>query len=210
MQAQIYYYNCRENKAWSNRCQSYKFYITDGTDTITVSPSSRTIEVTELQMREVSPTGARPFYKQNLYRWIANDVTIGNDLTVTGDVAASSFVKSGGTSHKFFGWRNSNWSYNESQGINSNDSDTKVPSNAAVKDAIDTAISNLVNGAPTALDTLNELAAALNDDAAFSTTVTTALGNRLQFDQSQTISASQRTQLLTILGLLLLFKKLIF
>ena len=73
---------------------------------------------------------------------------------------------------------------------NDNDSDTKVPSNA-VKDAIDTAISNLVNGAPTALDTLNELAAALNDDAAFN------YGNycirKHQFDQSQTISASQRT-----------------
>ena len=131
-----------------------------------------------------------------------NDVTIGNDLTVTGDVAASSFVKSGGTSAQILLADGTVIDLTiESQGINSNDSDTKVPSNAAVKDAIDTAISNLVNGAPTALDTLNELAAALNDDAAFSTTVTTALGNRLQFDQSQTISASQRTQLLTNLGI---------
>ena len=37
---------------------------------------------------------------------------------------------------------------------------------------VDTAISNLIQGAPTALDTLNELAAALNDDASFATTVT--------------------------------------
>ena len=178
--------------------------ITDGTDTITVSPSSRTIEVTGTANEvEVSPTGAQDLSTNRTFTvGLPNDVTIGNDLTVTGDVAASSFVKSGGTSAQILLADGTVIDLTiESQGINSNDSDTKVPSNAAVKDAIDTAISNLVNGAPTALDTLNELAAALNDDAAFSTTVTTALGNRLQFDQSQTISASQRTQLLTNLGI---------
>ena len=41
--------------------------------------------------------------------------------------------------------------------------------------AISTAVANLVDSAPAALDTLNELAAALNDDADFSTTVTNSL-----------------------------------
>jgi len=45
--------------------------------------------------------------------------------------------------------------------------------------AITTAITNLVDGAPLALDTLNELAAALNDDASFASTVTTALATKL-------------------------------
>jgi hypothetical protein len=45
--------------------------------------------------------------------------------------------------------------------------------------AIAAAISALIAGAPGALDTLNELAAALADDAAFSTTVTNALNARL-------------------------------
>ena len=40
---------------------------------------------------------------------------------------------------------------------------------------VDTAVSNLVDTAPEALNTLNELAAALNDDADFAGTVTTAL-----------------------------------
>lgn len=40
---------------------------------------------------------------------------------------------------------------------------------------ISTAINNLIDGAPTALDTLNELAAALNDDANFAATVTNAI-----------------------------------
>ena len=44
---------------------------------------------------------------------------------------------------------------------------------------VDTEIAALVNSAPTTLDTLNELAAALGDDANFSTTVTTNLGQKL-------------------------------
>lgn len=50
---------------------------------------------------------------------------------------------------------------------------------AATKAYVDTSISNLVDAAPGALDTLNELAAALNDDANFHTTVTTALAGKL-------------------------------
>jgi len=42
--------------------------------------------------------------------------------------------------------------------------------------AITTAISNLIDTAPDALNTLNELAAAINDDASYAATVTTALG----------------------------------
>ena len=43
----------------------------------------------------------------------------------------------------------------------------------------DTAIANLVDTAPTTLDTLNELASALGDDANFSTTVTTSIATKL-------------------------------
>lgn len=54
------------------------------------------------------------------------------------------------------------------------------PTTTTVQGLVDTAVNNLLSGAPQALDTLNELAAALGDDAAFSTTVTAALGARLQ------------------------------
>jgi len=178
--------------------------ITDGTDSITVAPSSRTIEVAGTTNEvEVSPTGAQDLSTNRTFTvGLPNDVTIGNDLTVTGAATAASFVKSGGTSAQILLANGSVIDLTiESQGINSNDSDTKVPSNAAVKDAIDTAVTNLVNGAPTALDTLNELAAALGDDAAFSTTITTALGNRLKFDSSQTLSSAEKTQVLTNLGI---------
>ena len=50
--------------------------------------------------------------------------------------------------------------------------------NYALKTYVDTSISNLVDSAPTTLDTLNELAAALGDDANFSTTVTNLIGTK--------------------------------
>ena len=46
----------------------------------------------------------------------------------------------------------------------------------ANKSYVDTEVANLVNSAPATLDTLDELAAALNDDANFATTITTSLG----------------------------------
>ena len=48
----------------------------------------------------------------------------------------------------------------------------------ALTSDITTAINNLVDGAPAALDTLNELAAAINDDASYASTITTALGTK--------------------------------
>ena len=50
---------------------------------------------------------------------------------------------------------------------------------AATKGYVDTQVSNLIDSAPGALDTLNELAAALGDDANFSTTVTNSLATKL-------------------------------
>ena len=49
----------------------------------------------------------------------------------------------------------------------------------ATETYVDTAISNLIDTAPTTLDTLNELAAALGDDPNFSTTITNLIGTKL-------------------------------
>jgi hypothetical protein len=43
----------------------------------------------------------------------------------------------------------------------------------------DSALASLVNSAPTTLDTLNEIAAALGDDPNFATTITTSIGTKL-------------------------------
>jgi hypothetical protein len=50
---------------------------------------------------------------------------------------------------------------------------------AATKGYVDTAVANVVDAAPGALDTLNELAAAINDDASFATTITNSLATKL-------------------------------
>ena len=55
---------------------------------------------------------------------------------------------------------------------------TQLNAKATTSD-ITTAINNLIDGAPAALNTLNELAAAINDDASYAATITTALGNKL-------------------------------
>lgn len=49
----------------------------------------------------------------------------------------------------------------------------------ATQEYVNTAISNLVDGAPELLDTLNEIAAAIGDDSNFVTTITNALNTKL-------------------------------
>ncbi len=63
------------------------------------------------------------------------------------------------------------------------------------------ALAGLVDSSPATLDTLNELAAALGDDPAFATTVSTALGSRLRVDAAQGLSAPQQAQGRDNLGL---------
>ena len=135
-----------------------------------------------------------------------NDLNISvnntGDITADGDVTAASLIKTGGTALQILLADGTVITLTrESDAIGSNDSDSNVPSNAAVKDYVDTEITNLIDSAPTALDTLNELAAALGDDANFSTTITTALGNRLRFDASQSLTSGEVTQALTNLGI---------
>ena len=55
----------------------------------------------------------------------------------------------------------------------------------ATETYVDTAVSNLVDSAPATLDTLNELASALGDDANFSTTVTTSIGTKWTEDATK-------------------------
>jgi len=57
--------------------------------------------------------------------------------------------------------------------------DPTSSNDAANKGYVDTAVSGLVDGAPDLLNTLNELAAAINDDANYTSTLTTALGTKL-------------------------------
>ena len=62
--------------------------------------------------------------------------------------------------------------------------------------AISNAVSSLVDGAPDLLNTLNELAAAINDDANYTTTITTALGTKAPIESptfTGTVSGIDKT-----------------
>ncbi|MEK9695995.1 MAG: hypothetical protein VW270_09530, partial [Candidatus Poseidoniales archaeon] len=63
---------------------------------------------------------------------------------------------------------------------------TQIATTAFVR----TEVANLVDSAPGALDTLNELAAALGDDANFSTTVTNSIATKLAVSNAATIYAT--------------------
>lgn len=92
-------------------------------------------------------------------------------IDLEGDVAASSSI-------------------NDSAATNST---TETYSVSKIISTINAAIAALTNGAPTALDTLDELAAALGDDANFAATITTALGNRVRTDTaSQGLNSTQQ------------------
>jgi hypothetical protein len=60
-------------------------------------------------------------------------------------------------------------------------------SDYATESYVDTAVTNLVSSAPEALDTLNELAAALGDDANFATTVTNAIAEKADAEHTHGI-----------------------
>lgn len=77
-------------------------------------------------------------------------------------------------------------------------STTETYSISKIIDSINTASQNLkqeiLGSAPAALDTLQELATALSDNPSFATDIAIAIGNRVRFDEAQTLSAAQQLQ----------------
>ena len=92
--------------------------------------------------------------------------TVTGGVTVTGTVTATTFSGdlSGTINTATTGTTQS-----------ASDNSTKIATTAYV----DTAVTNLVDSAPGTLNTLNELAAALGDDANFSTTITNSLATKV-------------------------------
>ena len=129
---------------------------------------------------------------------ITGNLDVGAGLDVTGNITVSGTVDGVdiATRNTLFGGLTS------SSGVLTNgvtattqsasDNSTKVATTAYT----DTAIANLVDSAPGTLNTLNELAAALGDDANFSTTITNSIGTKMplaggQFTGNITFSGSQ-------------------
>ena len=64
-------------------------------------------------------------------------------------------------------------------GIATNANNYTLPAGIATETYVSTQVNNLVDSSPAALNTLNELAAALGDDANFSTTITNSIATKL-------------------------------
>ena len=90
-----------------------------------------------------------------------------------------------GNSDKYIWWNGTNLEIN---GVTISNATLQSATGVATEDYVDDAITALLGGAPGALDTLNELAAALNDDADFHTAVTTSLGNKVGTASSQALA----------------------
>lgn len=63
-----------------------------------------------------------------------------------------------------------------------------------IRSVVNSAISDIVGGAPAALDTLNELAAAFNDNPSVIDGILNAQGNRVAVDQVQAFTAAEQLQ----------------
>jgi hypothetical protein len=71
---------------------------------------------------------------------------------------------------------------------------SSTKTNTEINSKVSVAINAAIDNAPAALNTLNELAAALGDDANFAGTVTTGLANRLRHDAAQTLGTAAQLQ----------------
>jgi hypothetical protein len=98
---------------------------------------------------------------------MANEFKVKNGLIVIGDLTTSGTITINGALAATQSWVTSQ-AYLTSASL----------SGYATQSYVTSAISSLIDAAPAALDTLNELAAALGDDANFSTTITNSIASK--------------------------------
>ena len=80
--------------------------------------------------------------------------------------------------------------------------DSTIATKTYADNAATTAVAAAIDSSPEALNTLNELAAALGNDANFASSTSSALGNRLRIDVSnQSLTSTQQANALTNLGI---------
>ena len=109
----------------------------------------------------------------------ASGIGVAGNIAVTGTVDGRDVAQDGGKLDELYGGSNTlKNTVNIANGVtaatqSAGNNSTKVATTAYVE----TAIANLVDSSPGALNTLNELAAAIGDDANFSTTITNSIAS---------------------------------
>ena len=168
-------------KQWDFKCSGSNEFVIQGINDAGsggghLFKMTRVSNSNGIESFEAQKSGVTWFTVDNVNRKVTTrDLDVTNNITVTGtvdgvDIAARNTLFGGLTSSSGV-LTNGVTATTQSAGDNS----TKVATTAYT----DTAISNLVDSSPSTLNTLNELAAALGDDANFSTTVTNSIATKL-------------------------------
>jgi len=92
-----------------------------------------------------------------------------------------------GNASKYIWWDGTSLTIN---GVTISNASLANSSGFATETYVDNEITALLDGAPDALNTLNELAAAVNDDSSFAASVTTSLGNKVSTNSNQALSTA--------------------
>jgi hypothetical protein len=95
---------------------------------------------------------------------VTGNATVGGTFSVVGAVSVDDFTATGTVNLT---------------GATTTVATPTADSHAATKLYVDTAVNDILDGAPAALDTLNEIAAAINDDANVYTTLTNSIATKL-------------------------------
>jgi hypothetical protein len=171
--------NSRAGSLWFDVKSGELFiYVDDGDSAQWVQPSSPVFSVSQT----ITPPYILPTASANVLGGVRVD---GTTITISNGVISSSGGSSGITLNSLSAINGNpsgsgDLSYNNSTGAFtfSPPDFTTFLTGYATETFVGTAISNLIDTAPTTLNTLNELAAALGDDANFASTVTTAISGK--------------------------------
>jgi len=119
------------------------------------------------------------------YNDTANTITLAVDSTIANktyvDTAVSGLGSTSATTYvplSVVGNADGVASLDETGKIPDSEIPAGITRGTELSSAVSTAISNLIDTAPDALNTLNEIAAAINDDASYAATITSALGTK--------------------------------
>jgi hypothetical protein len=175
-----------------NRTASYIRPTTDGDKLLYIGGSDDSLDWSRVYFRS----------NNGLYLNGTQFISSGLNLTNIGTISSGAITSTGAI-------QGASFSDGTISGITFIDEDsfatnsaTRVPTQQSIKAYVDAQVAGVVDTAPAALNTLNELAAALGDDANFSTTTSTALGNRLRVDiNNQGLTGTQQANGITNLGI---------
>ena len=139
--------------------------VTNEITAVTNSLSYELDDLTDVDISTVAPTDGQALVWDNTNSvWVAGDSFSQSDFDTAFTAKDTDDLSEGSTNLYYTDARVGSY----------------LTSNSYVTESyVDTALSSLIDSAPTTLDTLNELAAALGDDANFATTITTSIATKL-------------------------------